>query len=139
MPPITKGYLDFYFSFSLEQIISQPTRVTSKTATLIDHVLTKSSQKVSQWGVIELGMSDHNLVYCARKTALLKPNKYNDISVRPMKNYGKENFLELLRKTDFPDYTTLNYLNKGYQDLMFKLSEAIDLLCPSKKLRLKAN
>ena len=47
LPPLTKGYLDFCFSFSLEQLISIPTRVTSKTATLIDHVLTKSFQKVN--------------------------------------------------------------------------------------------
>ena len=79
MPPLTKGYLDFCFSFSLEQLISIPTGVTSMTATLIDHILTKSSQKVSQYSVIELGISDHDLVYCTRKTPLLKPNKHNDI------------------------------------------------------------
>ena len=56
-----------------------------------------------------------------------------------MKNYAKEQFLKLLRKTDFPDYTTFTCLNKAYQDLVFKLSEVIDLLWPSKKLRLKAN
>ena len=139
LPPLTKGYLDFCFSFSLEQLISIPTRVTSKTATLIDHVLTNSSQKVSQCGVIELGISAHDLVYCTRQTALLKPNKHNDISVRSMKNYTKEKFLELLSKTDFPDYTTFTCLNKAYQDFIFKLSEVIDLICPSKKLRLKAN
>ena len=54
-----------------------------------------------------------------------------------MKNYTKEIFLELL--TDFPDYTTFTCLNKTGQDFIFKLSEVIDLLCPSKKLRLKAN
>ena len=48
-----------------------PTSVTSKTATLIDHVLTNSSQKVSQSGVIELDISDHDLVYCTRKTLFL--------------------------------------------------------------------
>ena len=36
LPPLTKGYLDFSFSFSLEQLISVPTRVTSKTPTLLD-------------------------------------------------------------------------------------------------------
>ena len=56
-----------------------------------------------------------------------------------MKNYTKEKFLELLRKADFPDYTTFTCLNKAYQDFIFKLSEVIDLLYPSKKLRLKAN
>ena len=118
---LTKGYLDFCFSFSIEQLISIPTRLTSKTATVIDHVLINSSQKVSQCGVIALGISDHDLVYCTRKTPSLKPNKHNDISVRSMKNYTKEKFLELLRKTDFPDYTTFTCLKKVYQDFIFKL------------------
>ena len=56
LPPLTKSYLDFCFSFSLEQLISRSTRVTGKTATLIDHVLTNSSQKLSQCDVIELGI-----------------------------------------------------------------------------------
>ena len=73
--PLTKGYLNFCFSFSLEQLISIHTRVTSKTVTLIDHVLTNSSQKVFQCGVIELGISNHDFVYCTRKTPSLKPNK----------------------------------------------------------------
>ena len=139
LPHLTKGYLDFCFSFSLEQLLSISTRVTSKTATLIDHVLIKSSQKVSQCGVFELGISDHDLVQCIRKTPSLKPNKYNDISIWSMKNYTKEKFSELLRKTDFPDYTDFTCLNKAYQDFIFKFSEVIDLLCPSKKLRFKAN
>ena len=137
--PLTKSYLDFCFSFSLEQIISIPTRVTSKTATLIDHVLANSFQKVGQCGVIELGISDQDLVYCTKKTPSLNPNEHNGRSIRSMKNNTKEKCLEPLRKTDFPDYTTFTYLSKAHQAFIFKLSEVIDLLCPNKKLRLKAN
>ena len=72
---LTKGYLDFYFSFFLEELISIPTGVTSKTVTLIDHVFINSSQKISQCEVNELGISDHDLVYYTRTTALLNPNK----------------------------------------------------------------
>ena len=102
LPSLTKGYLDFCFSFFLEQLISIPTRVTSKTAILIDYVLTNSSQKVTQRGVIELGKSDHDYVHCIRKTPSLKLNKQNDISIRSMKNYTKEKLLELLTKTENP-------------------------------------
>ena len=56
----------------------------------------------------------------------------------PMK-YKKEKCLELLRKTNFPDYTTYTFLHESYQDFILSLSEVIDLLCPSKKLRLKAS
>ena len=51
MPPLTKKYLEFCFSHSLEQIITSSTRTTDRTATLIDHVLTKSPHKISEAGV----------------------------------------------------------------------------------------
>ena len=78
-------------------------------------------------------MSDHDLVYCTRKTPYVNLNKHNDISITSMKSYTKEKFLELIRKTDFSDYTTFNCINKAYQDFIFKC-EIIDLLCPSKTL-----
>ena len=56
-----------------------------------------------------------------------------------MENNTKEKFLELLRKIDFLDYATFTSLNKAYHDFVIKLSEVIDLLCPSKKLTLKVN
>ena len=76
MPPLSKDYLNFCFTFSLEQLLSIPTRTTRKTGTLTDHVLTNSSLKLSQGEVIELGISDHDLVYCARKTPSLNPMTY---------------------------------------------------------------
>ena len=48
MSPLTKKYVEFSFSYSLEKILTSPTRTTDRTATLIDHVLTNSSHKVSQ-------------------------------------------------------------------------------------------
>ena len=55
-----------------------------------------------------------------------------------MKNYTKEELLKLLRKTAFHN-CTFTCLNKAYQDFIFKVSEVIDLFCPSKKLQFKAN
>ena len=88
---------------------------------------------VTQCHVIELGISDHNLIYCTRKTYLLKRNKHIETCIRLMKNNTKE----LLTKIDFPDYNTC--LNVVYQDFIFELSEVIDLPWPSQKLTLKAN
>ena len=48
IPHFTTSYLEFCFTHSLEQIITRPTRVTDQTTTLIDHILTNSSDKVSQ-------------------------------------------------------------------------------------------
>ena len=47
-----------------------------------------------QSGVIEMGLFDHELIYCTRKTSLLKLNEHFEISIRSMKNYSHEIFVE---------------------------------------------
>ena len=64
----TKSYLDFCISNSLEQIIMPPSRPIDRRATFIDQVLTNSSHKISQSGVIDLGLSDHDPILHTRKT-----------------------------------------------------------------------
>ena len=90
IPHLTRSYSEFCFTHSLEQIVTRPTRITDQTATLIDHILTNSPDKVSQSGVIDLGLSDHDLIYFTRKTSLPKSHKLNEIFERK--------FLEILRE-----------------------------------------
>ena len=120
LPSLTKEYLNFGY-YSLEQLMSVPTRTTESTATLIDHVLTDSPHKIIQSDVIEMSLSDHKLIYCTRKT------------------YTAVNFIELLNKIDFSNYQTFSRVNKAYLDFITKLITAIDTLCPSKKIRIKGN
>ena len=114
-------------------------RVTDQTATLIDHILTNSPDKVSQSGVIDLGLSDHDLIYCTRKTSLPKSHKHNEIFVRSLKRYSAEKFLEILREIVFPNYLTYTCVNDAYSDFIYRFVEAINFIAPSKKIRVKAN
>ena len=54
--------------------------------TLLGHILTNSPGKVIQSGVAEIGLSDHELIYCSRKTSLWKLNEHYKISIRSVKN-----------------------------------------------------
>ena len=63
-----KKYTEFCALHGLTQIIKKPTRITEKTSTLLDHILVNSKDKISQSGVIDLGLSDHQMIYCTRKT-----------------------------------------------------------------------
>ena len=123
----------------MQQLISVPTRITENTATVTDHVLTNSSHKITQSGVIELNLSDHELIYCTRKTNKFKSNKHNELNIRSMKNYTAENFVEHLKKFDFPNYKAYSCVNMAYLDFITKLIDVIDSLCPSKKIRIKGN
>ena len=118
MPILTTSYLELCFTHSLEQIITRSTRVTDQTVTLIDHILTNSPDKVSLSGVIDLGLSDQDLIYCRRKTSLPESHKHNEIFVHSMKRYSAEKFLEILRKIVFPNYLTYTCVKDAYSDFI---------------------
>ena len=65
-----------------------------------------SPDKVGLSGVIDLGLSDHDLIYCTRKTSLPKSHKHNKIFVRSFKRYSAKKFLKILRDC-FPKLSDL--------------------------------
>ena len=44
--------------------------------TLIDHILTSSSEKVVQAGIIETSIPDYHLIFYTREIKKAKPNKH---------------------------------------------------------------
>ena len=67
-----KSYLQFCTMFDLTQIIKSPTRITCSSTLLIDHILAILPDRVFQEGVINVGLSDHQLIYCTRKIIRVK-------------------------------------------------------------------
>ena len=63
----TKKYLKFRKIFGLKQLIKSPTRVTPNTSTLIDHILTNTNEKITQCGLIDIGLSDRQIIFSTRK------------------------------------------------------------------------
>ena len=72
-------HIQNFVAHSLEQITTRSTRIADQTATLVDHILTNSPDKVSQSGIIDLGLSDRDLMYCTRKKSLHKSHKHKEI------------------------------------------------------------
>ena len=70
-------YQGFCQISSLKQLITCPTRITSNILSLIDHILTNSTEKIFQSGIIDCGMSDHQLSFCTRKLKRGKLNNHN--------------------------------------------------------------
>ena len=132
-------YKELCQTFLLKEIIQEPTRVTSSTSYLLDHILINSGWKVSQKGVIDVGLSDHQFIYCTRKIVRAKTNAHNQIRVRSLKNYTKKILLEELRKINFPDYSIFSNVNITYKDLVKKILSVVDKIAPCKVLRVKNN
>ena len=85
-----KNYIEFCSTLALKQLINVPTRITSNTFTLTDHILTSSSEIVVHTGIIEASLSDHQLILGTRKIKTATPNKHNYLTFRPMKNFSTE-------------------------------------------------
>ena len=100
---LVNKYKEFCQTFSLTEIIKEPTRITCSTSTLLDHILTNSSEKVSQKDMIDEAISDHQLIYCTRKIKRIKHNMHNQIQVRSLKKYSAEFFTNVLKTVQFPN------------------------------------
>ena len=62
--PALTNILDIY---GLSQLITEPTRITQVSKSLIDLCITNSPENVSNFGVVLLGISDHSPVFMTRK------------------------------------------------------------------------
>ena len=83
-----KSHHRFCPMHSLKQLIQSVTCVTCSTSTLTDHILTSAPSRVSQKGVINVGVSDHQLIFCTQKISRIKmggAHKY--LNFCSMKNY----------------------------------------------------
>ena len=135
--PLLNKYKEFISTFGLKQLIRSPTRVTCGTASLIDHVLTNTEEKISQSGVLEIGISDHQLIFCTRKLNRIKSGTTKYINFRSMKKYTKAIFLEKLRTVNFPDYEDFPDANSAYSDFLSKLTDVINQVAPLKQSKVK--
>ena len=84
--------------FNCSQIINESTRVTPNSSTVLDHIVTNSTDKIKEKGGIPSGFSDHFMVFCSRGVVAgdgrLPPIVKR---VRSTENYTKELLVQSLR------------------------------------------
>ncbi|MCU7800728.1 MAG: hypothetical protein KZQ70_11410 [gamma proteobacterium symbiont of Lucinoma myriamae] len=91
---VKKSWLDYTESFGLTQIISEATRVTNISKTLIDHIYCNIQENVTFVDVPKIGLSDHFPVFFTRKqNSCLPKTKHFTISYRSFKNFDETKFI----------------------------------------------
>lgn len=110
----------FYTMHGLNQLIKSPTCVTCSTSTsnLIDHMiksnLTSFPTRVSQKGVIDVRISDHQLLSCTHKISSLKTSStYKYLNLCSFKNYSANFYKEALKQLKFRNCQTFDDINDG--------------------------
>ena len=92
----------------------------------------------SQSGVIDVGISDHQLIYCTRKTATAVTTIsycHKQITFRSLKNYSPEVYEEALQKLSFPNYELFGNIDRAYENFFQKVMTVLllTILHPVKK------
>ena len=130
-----KKYCEFCSQHGIKHLITSPMTSTS----LLDHILINSSERVSQSGVADVGLSDHQMTYCTRKITRLKHNTHRFVKTRSPKNYSKDSSLQELVNTKFPEYSKFTDINFAYSDFIGKLTTIIDKVVPVREMSIKTN
>ena len=111
IPYDVRKYQEFCRFFSLKQLISCPTCISCSSSTIIDHILASYPGK----GIIDMGISDHQLIFCTRKTLKTKTGSHKQISFCSLNNYSVVAYEEALKKVKFPNYKPLLIYMKPIQ------------------------
>ena len=121
----------------MKQLINCPTRVINCPTRVLDLGLACFPDTVSQSGVIDVSISDYQLIYCTRITARIKSFCNKQIPFRSLKNYSPEVYEEALRKLSFPNYELFDDIDKVDENFIRKVMTGTDNLAPSKNKCIK--
>ena len=93
----SKDFLRMTESYGLRQLITDPTRVTNTTSSLIDHIYTNISSHNIQSGCIVVEISDHFPVFAIFENLNCVEVKKKRITRRNFRNFSLDSFLTDLR------------------------------------------
>ena len=107
------AWLEYMEPFGLFQNVNEATRITSVSATLIDHIYCNIHDNIKSIDVPQLGLSDHFAVFLTRKPNSSLPKKsHHTISYRSFKNFNEENFITDLQSAPWDTIKIFENINE---------------------------
>ena len=133
----TKKLKEILETYQLPQLITEPTRVTANSCTLIDQYITSTPEKIVRSGVIHTGISDHNIIYGVRKVnpVLNTRKKAKNIEVRNMKRFDRERFNEDLLNMPWEQIVLKTDTNSMWACWKELFLEVLDKHAPFRQIR----
>ena len=117
--------------------ITEATRVTSNSSTLIDHILSNSCEKICQSGTISIGLSDHFLTYMTRKIVKGQIGKHNFVRMRSLKHYNKDDFILKLSNMSWESVLMCFDVEMAWDSFKTIFHSVLDSVAPVKEVKLK--
>ena len=73
--------------YQLQQLITEPTKITMDSRTLIVIILTNTQYRIVSRGVLHLSIGDHSLIFAIRKISVSNRKAHTITKVRNLKNF----------------------------------------------------
>ena len=132
-----KDFFDASFQNYFVPLINRPTRVTRKSATCIDHILTNSFiDSEIKAGIFKNDMSDHFPVFCNVKTNVSTNSDKTIIYKRTFNEESVDDFKYLLNHVDW-NYIVNSDTSESYYKFLMKFSELYYVAFPETKIEIK--
>ena len=134
------NFINLIYSNSLLPTITQPTRITSHSSTLIDNIFTNSIQTESISGNLTCNISDHlpQFLIVPNQTQKIKIKNSNKFH-RNFKNFDQNNFILDLLSINWNKQLNLNKNNANttMENFLHIINSILDRYAPFKKTSIK--
>ena len=85
-----------------------------------------------------MGISDHYITYCTRKTQKPYVGTHRIIKIRSLRNYDREDYINRLHNTDWSLVHLSNNANMAWSRFKIILTEIMNDIAPLKYIRIKS-
>ena len=123
--------------FGRKHSIENPTPITCSSSSIINHILASFPDRVTQQGILNVGLSDRQLIYSTRKITRIKRGGHNQIKLCSFKNYTIDSYEKAVVEINFPEYKDFDNVNDA--SFIQKLMGVIDKVAHVKNKRIKKN
>lgn len=123
--------------YNLSQVITEPTRITQDSSTLVDHVFTSEPSKIRSTSVKKIGLSDHYPTCVVIKNSFGIKHSHTKIKYRCYKHFDETSFIKDLNDGPWHITSTFDDVDECL-DTWYKLfTSIIDQHLPWKERRVK--
>ena len=135
---INNVWTEYIEGFGLTQLVSEATRVTSDSKTLIDHIYSNCPENVNSLHVPKIGLSDHFPIFFTRKMHVQPPKKnHNTISYRSFKAFDETKFIEDLQSVPWDTIKLFDDTDDIMEAWLDLFLQVVDKHVPIKQHRVK--
>ena len=86
--------------------------------------------------MIDIGISDHSLIFCTRKQTKAVFNKHNSVKLRSLKHYNREEFQMNLLNTDWTSVVYSENVIDAWSRFKAIFLSVIDNIAPINEVRI---